>query len=237
MSNIKFKPYSNCHPGEYWAIFINSEEVKYPRGVREILSFLILKDENEPLLNNQGDAYYSVIVCNKSKGMSPKSKVSKIKKAMLSKEEYDPINCLIELPELANFYRRKFKVFVERKNDLTFITKIQRPRDEEWENIEGEFDGKKSNICEFNREYLIKLYKKFEHQIDYRYRDDCLSYFLGIFSRNQNNNNILICENEFFPKNNKNGSETAEYTVYKKLLNFFKTPTIENFKLIYPAIK
>ena len=38
MSNIKFKPYSNCHPGEYWAIFINSEEVKYPHGEREILS-------------------------------------------------------------------------------------------------------------------------------------------------------------------------------------------------------
>ena len=45
----RFTAHTNCPPGEYLAIFTNSEVLKYPRGEREILSFLILKDENSPL--------------------------------------------------------------------------------------------------------------------------------------------------------------------------------------------
>lgn len=227
MSNIKFKPYSNCHPGEYWSIFINSEEVKYPRGEREILSFLILKDENEPLLNNRGDAYYSVIVCNKSKGKSPKSKVSKIKKAMLSKEEYDPINCLIELPELSNFYKRKFKVLVQRKNDLTFITKIQRPRDKEWENIEGEFDGIKKLDVKYNKDYLIKSFKKIEKEIFYKERAYKLNSLLSLFSNYKDNEGNLICDNIAANKY-PSGKESGFYSGYKKLKNFFDEPNLKN---------
>lgn len=227
MSNIKFKPYSNCHPGEYWAIFINSEEVKYPRGEREILSFLILKDENDPLLNNRGDAYYSVIVCNKSKGVSPKSKISKIRKAMLSKEEYDPINCLIELPELSNFYKRKFKVLVERKNDLTFITKIQRPRDKEWENIEGEFDGNKKSDIKYNKDYLIKSFKKIEKEIFYKDRIYKLNSLLSQFSNYKDNEGNLISD-DIAAKKYPSGKKSGFYSGYKMLKNFFDEPNLKN---------
>ena len=84
----KFTPYTNCPSGEYWATFCNSGVKKYPRGKREIISFLILnEDKKTPRLNNKGEPYYSTIICNQSKGSNPKSKVSKIKKAMLTKEE------------------------------------------------------------------------------------------------------------------------------------------------------
>ena len=45
------------------------EVKKYPKGLKEIISFLILnEDKKTPLLNNSGEPYYSVIVCNQSKG-------------------------------------------------------------------------------------------------------------------------------------------------------------------------
>ena len=64
----------------------------------------------QPFLNNQGEAYYSIIVCNKSKGSSPKSKVNKIKKSMLNKEKYDPIDAHLGLPTIETFYKRILKV-------------------------------------------------------------------------------------------------------------------------------
>ena len=82
----RFTAYANCPSGEYWAIFSNSEVKKYPKGYREVLTFLILNDDKQtPKLNNKEEPYYSTIICNKSKGSNPKSKVSKIKKAMLTK--------------------------------------------------------------------------------------------------------------------------------------------------------
>ena len=109
----KFTPYANCPSGEYWAAFFNSEVKKYPRGKREILSFVILnEDKKTPLLNNSGEPYYSTTICNKSKGSSPKSKVNKIKKAMLTKEEYDPIDVCLGVPNFDNFNKRKMKIRV-----------------------------------------------------------------------------------------------------------------------------
>ena len=138
----RFTAHTNCPPGEYLAIFTKSEDVKYTRGERELLSFLILKDENTPLIDNKGKAYCSVIVCNKTKGVSPKSKISKIKLAMLNKDEYDPLGIHIGLPAIENFYDRRFKVLVSPKSkDYNFITHIQRPRDLEWEHIEMEYEG------------------------------------------------------------------------------------------------
>ena len=73
----RFTAYTNCPSGEYGAIFNNSEVKKYPKGEREILTFLILGEDGLPFLNNKQEPYYSVIVCNKSKGSSPKSKINK----------------------------------------------------------------------------------------------------------------------------------------------------------------
>lgn len=157
----RFTAYTNCPPGEYDAILNKSDIKKYPKGEREILTFLILGDNGLPLTNNKDEAYYSVIVCNKSKGESPKSKISKIKNTMLSKEEYDPITCRLGLPDISNFYGRKFTVRVANKDDyLTFITHIKRPRDNNWELIEGKYDGNlnvKKNLKLFLLEFERKL--------------------------------------------------------------------------------
>ena len=88
---IRIKSASNCPSGEYPAIFCNSEVVKYPKGKRQILSFLIMNEDNtKPRSNNMGENYYAAAVCNPSNGGNPKSKVHKILKAMLTKDEYEP---------------------------------------------------------------------------------------------------------------------------------------------------
>ena len=164
----KFTPYTNCPSGEYWAAFCNSEVKKYPKGKREILGFLILDEDKEaPRLNNKGDPYYSTIICNESKGSSPKSKANKIKKAMLTKEEYDPLDVHLGLPTIETFYKRIVKVKVcPKSNDKNFITHIQRPRDNEWECIEGEFEG-----IYFKDPY--KLYLKHKNKIRSIERGGC----------------------------------------------------------------
>jgi hypothetical protein len=161
----KFTPYTNCPSGEYWATFCNSEVKKYPRGKREIISFLILnEDKKTPRLNNKGEPYYSTIICNQSKGSSPKSKVSKIKKAMLTKEEYDPIDVCLGVPNFDNFNKRKMKIRVTTKETgMNFITHIQRPRDDQWECIEGEFDGTINNNSD-----PIEVFKSMKQTINKR---------------------------------------------------------------------
>ena len=193
----KFTPYANCPSGEYWAIFFNSEIKKYPKGERQLLTFLILNEEQQPFLNNQGEAYYSVIVCNKSKGSSPKSKINKIKKAMLAIDEYDPIDIHLGLPELDKFYKRKFKVRVSGKNKkYNFITHIQRPRDNEWECIEGEFEG-----IYFKDPH--KLYLKYKNQIRSIERGGCAE-------------EIQTCLlNTKMPFVNENGQFTGKFDEHK----------------------
>ena len=161
----RFTAYTNCPSGEYWAIFSNSEVKKYPRGKREILSFLILNDDKEtPRLNNKEEPYYSTIICNESKGSSPKSKVNKIKKSMLSKEEYDPISIHLGVPTIETFYNRILKVKVcPKSNNKNFITHIQRPRDNQWECIEGEFEGKFITTTD-----PIEVFKSMKHTINKR---------------------------------------------------------------------
>jgi len=161
----KFTPYANCPSGEYWAAFFNSEVKKYPRGKREIISFLILnEDKKTPRLNNKGEPYYSTIICNQSKGSSPKSKVSKIKKAMLTKEEYDPIDVCLGVPNFDHFNKRKMKIRVTTKGTgMNFATHIQRPRDDQWECIEGEFDGTINNNSD-----PIEVFKSMKQTINKR---------------------------------------------------------------------
>lgn len=161
----RFTAYANCPSGEYWAILSNSEVKKYPKGYREVLTFLILNDDKQtPKLNNKEEPYYSTIICNKSKGSSPKSKVNKIKRSMLSKEEYDPINIHLGVPTIETFYNRKLKVKVCLKsNNKNFITHIKRPRDNQWECIEGEFEGKFTTKTD-----PIEVFKSMKHTINRR---------------------------------------------------------------------
>ena len=185
----KFTPYTNCHSGEYWATFCNSEVKKYPRGKREIISFLILnEDKKTPRLNNKGEPYYSTIICNQSKGSSPKSKVSKIKKAMLTKEEYDPIDVCLGVPNFDNFNKRKMKIRVTTiGTGMNFATHIQRPRDNEWECIEGEFDGTINNNSD-----PIEVFKSMKQTINKRELNYAAQAFYSVVNYYSDKNGKFI---------------------------------------------
>ncbi len=230
----KFTPYANCPSGEYWAAFFNSEVKKYPRGKREILSFVILnEDKKTPRLNNRDEAYYSAIICNQSKGSSPKSKVNKIKKAMLTKEEYDPLDVHLGLPTIETFYKRIVKVKVcPKSNDKNFITHIQRPRDNQWECIEGEFEGKYKTITD-----PIELYNKLRKQIPFKERetyDEAIHIMVNI------NNGVFLDEKGKFKMDVDYNSkemirpESASSLMHKRLLKFSET---QDLKAIFPELR
>jgi len=230
----KFTPYTNCPSGEYWAAFCNSEVKKYPRGKREIISFLILnEDKKTPRLNNKGEPYYSTIICNQSKGSSPKSKVSKIKKAMLTKEEYDPIDVCLGVPNFDNFNKRKMKIRVTTKGTgMNFVTHIQRPRDNEWECIEGEFDGKYKTITD-----PIELYNKLRKQIPFKERetyDEAIRYMVNC------NNGVFLDEKGKFKMEMDYNSkemirpESSSSLMHKRLLKFIET---QDLKVIFPELR
>ena len=223
----RFTAYTNCPSGEYWAIFSNSEIKKYPKGERQLLTFLILNEEQQPFLNNQGEAYYSIIVCNKSKGSSPKSKINKIKKAMLAIDEYDPIGIHLGLPELDKFYKRKFKVRVSGKNKkYNFITHIQRPRDNQWECIEGEFEG-----IYFKNPY--KLYLKQRHKIRQINKGACAEdikyYLLDIkMPYVDNDGNFTgVIDNDKYNNLDKYRKQRAD-DFYKRLMNFIQSENLDD---------
>ena len=230
----KFTPYANCPSGEYWAAFFNSEVKKYPRGKKEIVSFLILnEDKKTPRLNNKGEPYYSTIICNQSKGTSPKSKVSKIKKAMLTKEEYDPIDVCLGVPNFDNFNKRKMKIRVTTKETgMNFITHIQRPRDDQWECIEGEFDGTINNNSD-----PIELYNRLRKQIPFKERE---TYDEAIHCMVNCNNGVFLDEKGKFKMNVDYNSkemirpESASSLIHKRLLKFIET---QDLKTIFPELR
>ena len=230
----KFTPYANCPSGEYWATFCNSGIKKYPKGEREILSFLILnEDKKTPRQSNKEEAYYSVIVCNKSKGSSPKSKVNKIKRAMLNKEEHDPIDVCLGLPNFDNFNKRKMKIRVTTKGTgMNFATHIQRPRDNEWECIEGEFDGTINNNSD-----PIELYNRLRKQIPFKERetyDEAIRYMVNC------NNGMFLDEKGKFKMNVDYNSkemirpESSSSLMHKRLLKFIET---QDLKTIFPELR
>ena len=229
----KFTPYANCPSGEYWATFCNSEVKKSPRGKREIISFLILnEDKKTPRLNNKGEPYYSTIICNQSKGSNPKSKVSKIKKAMLTKEEYDPIDVCLGLPNFDNFNKRKMKIRVTTKGTgMNFATHIQRPRDSQWECIEGEFEGRFKTIND-----PIELYKKLRKQIPFKERE---IYDDAIHSLVNTDSGALLDEKGKFKMDVDYNSkkmirpESALSTTHKQLVKFIES---QDLKTIFPRL-
>jgi len=230
----KFTPYANCPSGEYWAAFFNSEVKKYPRGKKEIVSFLILnEDKKTPRLNNKGEPYYSTIICNQSKGTSPKSKVSKIKNAMLTKEEYDPIDVCLGVPNFDNFNKRKMKIRVTTKETgMNFITHIQRPRDDQWECIEGEFDGTINNNSD-----PIELYNRLRKQIPFKERE---TYDEAIHCMVNCNNGVFLDEKGKFKMNVDYNSkemirpESSSSLMHKRLLKFIET---QDLKTIFPELR
>ena len=220
----RFTAYTNCPPGEYGAMLINSEVKKYPKGEREVLTFLILGEDGLPWINNKSECYYSVIVCNKSNGKSPKSKINKIKLAMLSRHEYDPIKSRVGLPDISHFYNEVFMVRVSSKGEeYNFITHIQRPRDMEWECVEGEFEGLTTDP--------IKLYKQLRNTIPHELRKDSDEWIKHMVYAHDK---VLLDENGHFRleidyENDPNmyGPNSAISNFHKQLIKFIKTRDIQ----------
>ena len=221
----RFTAYTNCPSGEYWAIFSNSEVKKYPKGYREVLTFLILNDDKQtPKLNNKEEPYYSTIICNQSKGSSPKSKVNKIKRSMLNKEEYDPVNIHLGVPTIETFYNRKLKVKVCLKsNNKNFITHIQKPRDNQWECIEGEFEGTINNSFD-----PIKVFESMKHTINNNKLDYAQRVFPQVVSYFREVDGKFIFNFDQADKNFYRGDQER----HKKIIKFLETKDVVDLQNI-----
>ena len=217
---IRFTAYTNCPSGEYWAILVNSEVKKFPnKGYREVLTFLILNDDKQtPKLNNKEEEYYSTIICNKSKGSNPKSKVSKIKKAMLTKEEYDPLDIHLGLPHISYFYNRIMQIRVAtKKTGKNFITHIQKPRDSQWECIEGKFEGKFITLTD-----PIEVFKSMKHTINRRELDYAERAFYSlVYYYSDKNRKFIFNINQTDQK-----FSDADQNRHDKILKFLETKDV-----------
>ena len=145
-------PYGNTESGDYPAIFTGCFEGKYPRASRLIFGFAILNaDRQTPHDGPDGEGLYAVAVCNKSEGTNPKSKPFKIRKAMLQPEEFQDLRLAVEPPPPEHFTepygdrQRVLDIRVERREkdgrQVSLVTHIRRPRDGEWQCIEGQYEG------------------------------------------------------------------------------------------------
>lgn len=159
----------NTPDGEYFAILINLDSERFPLGQRRVFKFAILNENtNEPLLDDYDDPMFAVIVCNNSQMKSSKSKLVKVTRALLSKENYDPIKSLSEIPHPEELFYTKTHVRVKQKTSdsgktVSNITHIKRPRDGQWEYIESVFNKKvkkKMTMEDVERIIGYKGYKK-----------------------------------------------------------------------------
>ena len=238
MSDNLISRYPNSPAGIYPAVFSNSNIVPYPIGKRQVLEFLILKDnEKEPLTNEVGNDYSASIVCNPSDGTNPKSKIYKVIRAMIKEHESDPIKSSIIIPKLEHFFPSKDKpnrivyVEVERKNKVSLISKIKNSRESnKWHPINGVFEGNQKiksmssdKIIGDEAKNFIVLFEKIKSQIpekDLRRCNEVVrSFGFKPFTK----------DGELIPNFNFNSKEIDEFNieffkrVYKKIELFLKT--------------
>jgi hypothetical protein len=145
-------PYGNSDPGEYPALFTGSFEARFPKGMRLIFGFAVLNPDRQTLHDGpDGGGLWAVAVCNRSDGTNPKSKPYKIRRAMLQPEEAADNQLVLDLPPAEHFtapYGERQRVLDIRvacrdteAGRLSLVTHICRPRDGEWQCIEGMYEG------------------------------------------------------------------------------------------------
>lgn len=145
-------PYGNAPTGEHPALFTGCFEAKYPKASRLLFGFVILNPDRETLHDGpDGEGLYAVAVCNQSEGANPKSKPFKIRRAMLQAEEFRDLSLAANPPPPEHFTEpygdrhRILDIRVERRekdgNQVSLVTHIRRPRDGEWQCIEGQYEG------------------------------------------------------------------------------------------------
>ena len=147
MRLFQLNHYGNNTPdGEYFSVLISLDLERFPLGQRMVFKFAILDlNTNEPILDEEDNPMFAVAVCNNSKMKSSKSKIVKVTRALISKEKYDPIKSLSEIPHPEELFYTKTFIRVKQKTSekgktVSNVTHIQRPRDGVWESIESKFD-------------------------------------------------------------------------------------------------
>jgi hypothetical protein len=145
-------PYGNAEAGGYTVLFTGAFEASYPKARRLIFGFAILRADRQTLEDGpDGCGLYAVAVCNRSDGTNPKSKPYKIRRAMLQPEEARDNQLVLSLPAAEHFttpYEDRQRILevrvTQREKDgrqVSLVTHIRRPRDGEWQCIEGEYEG------------------------------------------------------------------------------------------------
>ena len=231
--SIRIKSISNCPSGEHSAVFCSSTIEAYPKGKRQILSFLIFGEDGLPKQNNMGENYYAVAVCNPSKGSNPKSKVHKVLKCMLTKEEYDPVLSSMTLPDIEEFLPNKGKSprfmnikvsIVGNEKKASVITHIERIRDKEWENIEGKFEGK--YVSGKQNKNPKELFEKLKHKI--KNKDD-LDYAESQMKMLMQKDQQYLDEKGNFILDFNVEKITSSYlkTLYPKVIKFLETENLD----------
>ena len=239
--NIRVKSVSNCPSGEYPAVFCSSTIEKYPKGKRQILSFLIFNQDGFPKQNNLGDNYYAVAVCNPSSGANPKSKVHKVLKCLLTKDEYNPVISAMSLPDIETLLPNneifprivnvKVKIVGDNKK-ASVITHIQRLRDNIWECVEGEYDGSINKIKNKTKnpiELFNNLKKNIKNKEYLEYAEEDMRI---VFNKD---NPFIDPDGNFIKDVNVDSiKNTFQRNYYERILKFIET---ENLKDLFTFIK
>ncbi|WP_207479617.1 hypothetical protein [Arenibaculum pallidiluteum] len=149
--------YGNAPEGEYNAMLVSAEPARFNGSKapnRFVVGFALMNEQGTDTCEDpNGDTLYAVAVCNITKGgFNPKSKSVKIRKALLTADEYDPFKHARWVPEWDHFLKLRpdgtsqvFKIRTQWRSEgrkaVSVVTHIQRPRDGQWACIEGEFEG------------------------------------------------------------------------------------------------
>jgi hypothetical protein len=153
MSADLFSAYGSAPAGEHFAILRTTSNERYPAGYRFVVGFIIVDPETKvPREDPDGHPLFAVAVCNQLKKGTAKSKQFKLRKALLTADEFDPIVSATSVPDWSHFTKRlpdgswrvvRIRVANRGENgkSVSVVTHIQRPRDGVWESIEGKFDG------------------------------------------------------------------------------------------------
>ena len=151
---MSLQVYGNAPSGEHHARYVGHSNIKYPKGYRLIIAFgLCNQDGTEAIYGQDGDPLTAVIVANVPKGDNPKSLAYKVRKAMLTAEEYDPFASAFKAPGWDHFEEplpdgsnRVLTIAVERKKgengeSLSLVSHIKQPRNGQWFGVRQPYDG------------------------------------------------------------------------------------------------
>lgn len=146
--------YGNAPAGEHYARYVSNFNTKYPKGLRLVIAFgLCTPDGSEAIYGGDDEPLTAVIVCNVPKGDNPKSVAHKVRKAMLTADEYDPFTSAFKVPPWEHFEQplpdgshRVLNVQIEqtKANDgawLSLVSHIRQPRDGAWFTVRQTYDG------------------------------------------------------------------------------------------------